>query len=74
MQAIGGNIPVARPDSSSVPTGGDIAFVEVLGNDTPAQGQILIVKSVTAASNGDCSIGLDLLEVVYSPNGGVYWY
>jgi len=70
MQAIGGNIPVARPDSSSVPTSGDIAFVEVLGNDTPAQGQTLTVKSVTAASNGDCSIGLDLLEVVYSPNGG----
>ena len=70
MPAPAGNVPVARPDSASVPAGGDLAFVAVLGNDTPAQGQTLTVKSVTAASNGDCSIGLDLLEVVYSPNGG----
>jgi len=70
VPAPAGNVPVARPDSASVPAGGDLAFVAVLGNDTPAQGQTLTVKSVTAASNGDCSIGLDLLEVVYSPNGG----
>ena len=65
-----GNTPIARPDSASVLGIGDLAFVAVLANDTPAQGQTLTVKSVTAASNGDCSIGLDLLEVVYSPNPG----
>jgi len=63
-------VPVARPDTAFVSAGGDLAFVAVLGNDTPAPGETLTVKSVTAASNGDCSIGLDLLEVVYSPNDG----
>jgi len=63
--------PVARDDSAQVGGGGDLAFVSVLVNDSPATGQSLNVKSiVTQASNGDCSISLDLTEVVYVPNDG----
>ena len=65
-----GNSPVARDDTATV-SSGDLAFVAVLANDTPAAGQTLTVKSITSpASNGDCSIGLDLLEVVYAPTDG----
>ena len=65
-----GNSPVARDDTAAV-SSGDLAFVAVLANDTPAAGQTLTVKSITSpASNGDCSIGLDLLEVVYAPTDG----
>ena len=63
--------PVARDDSAQVSSGDDLAFVSVLVNDTPAAGQTLSVKSITSvASNGECSIGLDLTEVVYVPNDG----
>lgn len=66
-----GNAPVARDDTAQVSGGGDLAFVSVLVNDTPAAGQTLTVKSITSpASNGDCSIGLDLTDVVYMPNDG----
>ena len=59
---------MASPDSASVSTG-DEAFVSVLDNDTPAAGKTLEVnRIVTQASNGTCSIGLDLDKVIYEPN------
>jgi len=65
----GGDVPVANDDfPPALSAGGDIAFVSVLVNDTPAIGQELIVKSiVTDAANGECTISLDLTEVTYMP-------
>jgi len=64
------NSPVARDDAVIIGSG-DLAFISVLDNDTPAAGQTLqVVSIVTQATNGDCSISLDILEVVYLPNDG----
>lgn len=64
--------PVARPDSANLSISEDnMIFVSVLDNDTPALGKTLTVKGITTdASNGDCSISIDLQEVVYFPNPG----
>ena len=67
-----GGTVVARNDAATV-LSGNVASVAVLGNDTPRAGHAITfsVKSITSpASNGDCSIGLDLLEVVYAPTDG----
>jgi len=62
--------PVASPDISNLSTSDEV-FVSVLDNDTPAAGQTLSINSITTqASNGICSIGLDLDEVIYEPNPG----
>lgn len=61
--------PVASPDSTNVSAGDDV-LVSVLDNDTPTAGKTLKVNSITTqASNGSCSISLDL-QVVYEPNPG----
>ena len=60
--------PVARPDTASV-SSGDLAFVSVLVNDTPAAGQTLTVKNILKqASNGVCRFGFDVTTLVYVPN------
>ena len=70
-----GNSPVANDDTATV-SSGDLAFVAVLANDSPAAGQTLTVKSITSpASNGTCFIGPpnpnpNLFEVNYDPNDG----
>ncbi|KAL3808084.1 hypothetical protein ACHAXA_006846 [Cyclostephanos tholiformis] len=64
----GGAVAVA--DATTISSSDGIAFIAVLENDTPAAGQSLSVKKADGASNGICSIGLDLLEVVYQPNVG----
>ena len=62
--------PVSSPDSASVSTGDQI-FVSVLDNDTPVAGETLEVTTIiTQAWNGECSISLDLYEVVYVSNLG----
>lgn len=61
---------MANPDSASVSSGGD-AFITVLNNDVPATGESLVVQSITTqATNGFCSVSLDLVEVVYTPDDG----
>ena len=46
-------------------------FISVLDNDVHAPGEDLVVQSiVTDASNGECTISLSLIEVVYAPNVG----
>jgi len=66
------SLPVASPDSANLSTSEDnMIFVSVLDNDTPTAGQTLSINSITSqALNGDCSISIDLLEVVYFPNPG----
>jgi len=62
--------PVASPDSASVLIGDDV-LVSVLDNDTPTAGKTLKVNSIlTQASNGSCSVSIDLQKVVYIPNPG----
>ena len=65
--------PVASPDSANLSTSEDsMIFVSVLENDTPTAGETLDVKSIISdASNGTCSIGFDLQEVVYEPYPGI---
>jgi len=64
------NVPVASPDTASAKSGMD-AFVAVLDNDVPATGETLLVQSIERqAENGFCSVGLDLSEVVYTPDQG----
>ena len=47
------------------------AFIPVLENDTPAPGKELAVRAITSnASNGSCTITINLLEVVYMHNEG----
>ena len=71
MSANASSPPVASPDSASVSSEDDMVFVPVLDNDTPALEQTLKVNSIaTQASNGSCSISVDLQEVVYEPNPG----
>jgi hypothetical protein len=68
---VASNLPVALADTETVSSAAGVSFIPVLVNDTPTTGQSLTIKSITKqASNGDCSIGLDLLEVVYLPNDG----
>lgn len=61
---------VARPDSANFST--SEVFVSVLDNDTPSAGETLdqVNRIVTQASNGECSISIDLYEVAYFPNPG----
>jgi hypothetical protein len=61
---------VAVDDTATISSSDRIAFIAVIENDTPAAGQSLSVKRTDGASNGNCSIGLDLLEVVYQPDAG----
>ena len=66
-----GDAPVARDDSASMTLDEGITFVSVLLNDVPAAGETLTIRSITTpASNGDCTIGLDLTQIGYQPNDG----
>jgi len=68
---VSSDLPVAQDDSETVNAADGVSFIDVLVNDTSSTDQTLTVKSITSnASNGDCSIGLDLLTVVYVPNEG----
>ncbi|EJK50166.1 hypothetical protein THAOC_30892 [Thalassiosira oceanica] len=60
--------PTANPDSASVSSGGYV-FIAVLGNDVPA-GQLYVSSITRQATNGYCSVSLDLVDVVYSPYSG----
>ena len=44
--------------------------VDVLENDTPPEGQTLLVTEVTGGDNGVCSISPDSTEVCYMPDKG----
>ena len=44
--------------------------VDVLDNDTPPNGQTLLVTKVTGGDNGVCSIGPDSTKVCYTPGLG----
>ena len=68
---VASNMPVAADDAETVNAADGVSFIDVLVNDISSTDQTLTVKSITSqASNGDCSIGLDLLTVVYVPNEG----
>jgi len=57
---------IAVDDTISLQSGTTEAFIAVLENDT---GSNLIVRAITAQpTNGQCSISLNLSEVVYIPN------
>lgn len=59
-----------RDDFANI-SAGTFAFVAVIDNDTPAPGQSLAVQSIVSeASNGGCTIGVDLVSVAYIPNPG----
>jgi len=60
--------PTANPDSASVSSGGYV-FIAVLGNDVPA-GQLYVSSITRQATNGFCSVSLDLVDVLYSPYSG----
>ncbi|KAL3779606.1 hypothetical protein ACHAW5_001054 [Stephanodiscus triporus] len=70
VPAPSGGGAVAVDDATTIFSTDGIAFIAVLENDTAAAGQSLSVKKAAGASNGSCSIGLDLIEVVYMPNAG----
>ena len=70
VSAPSGGGAVAVDDTITISSSDGIAFIPVIENDTPAAGQSLSVKRADGASNGNCSIGLDLLEVVYQPDAG----
>jgi hypothetical protein len=61
---------VAVDDIATISSSDGIAFIAVIENDTPAAGQSLSIRRTDGASNGNCSIGLNLLEVVYQPDAG----
>ena len=62
---------MANNDFSSMNADEGNTFISVLDNDVPAAGEDLGVQSiVTNGSNGDCTISLDLTQVVYTPNVG----
>jgi len=57
---------IAVDDTISLQSGTTEAFIAVLENDT---GSNLIVRAITSQpTNGQCSISLNLSEVVYIPN------
>ena len=61
---------IAVDDVINVPRGTTDAFISVLDNDT---GSNLAVRTIASQpNNGECSISLDLLEVVYFPNNTTF--
>ena len=61
---------MARDDTFTMALSDALGFIPVLDNDTPAAGQTLSVVTITnPATNGECTVSVDLTQVVYIPGG-----
>ncbi|KAL7535808.1 hypothetical protein ACHAXR_010206 [Thalassiosira sp. AJA248-18] len=60
--------PVARDDDCTIAMD-DIAYINVLDNDTPATGQTLQIQSIMIdGKNGQCRMSGDSVSLAYFPN------
>jgi hypothetical protein len=68
---VGGNhAPVAADDTAAVPSPPAPAVIDVLGNDTDADGDALAVTIVAPPSHGTAAVDAATQRVVYTPGPG----
>lgn len=66
------DLPVAGPDSLSIPAGAAAVPVSVLANDTDVDGDALTIASNTAPGKGAVQIGAGGTSLTYKPFPGLF--